>query len=221
MSTWAQLQTEAVRLIDEALGGQFSAADVLAFVKEAEVVIVREAELNITLVQSDLVASPDPYALPTDCLRIVRASILSQLYPLQQRNFHEMDEIYSGTDWTTLSGTPLYYILLSLTSLQLVPYPSAALTHGLNIWYVKTPAQTTASPVACPLDLQSYLPFYAKWKALKGDSPASLQVKQEAWADFMQGVILAKRRMRSKDIQQNRPGGILFDLAATQRQVYR
>ena len=137
--------------------------DVRAHLDEADPIFWNEPELNIWIWEGlrevarrsenlqkqkvyTVVADQEAYPLPDDMLRIYRVEFrrdTNSIYPLEWRNFNEMDSIW-GIGRGISGSTPMYYSIWSTPGeggkgLYIYPIPSDTIGNGLWVWYYGLP----------------------------------------------------------------------------------
>ncbi len=163
---------------------------------------------NLKLGSSEATATQD---LPTDSLRIISIKIADAVSPLIQKSDAELSELYE--DWRSEVGTPLYYVMVSTVAVRLCPMSDTAVTNGFEVSYIKAPTQTDPGSPSIQAVLHKYLPYYAVYKMLLGDSANEAQA--EKWLmRFLSGVSKAVRLMRAKARQEIVPSGMIGSLTA-------
>lgn len=90
------------------------------------------------------VAGTSTYSLPTDF--IVEDTVTYDGLPLKPVSRHTLYQLYPGTDWTTLEGTPTHYMVDPEEAnlvLRLIPEPQEAKTVSMR--YYPLPADVSAA----------------------------------------------------------------------------
>ena len=89
------------------------------------------------------VAGTATYTLPTDF--VLEGTVTYDGLPLKPVSRHTLYSLYPGTDWTTLSGTPKWYMVdpeEANMALRLIPTPDAA--KAVSMRYAPVPADVSA-----------------------------------------------------------------------------
>lgn len=84
------------------------------------------------------------YPLPTDF--VLEDTVTYDGLPLKPVSRHTLYSLYPGTDWTTLSGTPKWYMVdpeEASMALRLIPTPDAA--KAVSMRYAPIPADVSAT----------------------------------------------------------------------------
>lgn len=134
----------------------------------------------------NVIAASASYAAPADMVRIHRIEYFysaNDVWPLQYRTPHSMDQVWSGVR-SQPSTRPRYFTMWGVTpgaNIQLFPVPAASTASGFpyfNIWYYRLPV-----PMVNPTDFLDLpqgwdaLPtLYAEFTALRKD-------KDPSWKD--------------------------------------
>lgn len=117
-------------------GVQISTAEITQWANDGQVDINRKTEYLKGSENIDAVAGTYAYALPSGSILVSRVE--HDGLKLEQVNFEDFDQIYSGKR-SESSGTPKHWYLWG-TTLNIAPTPDTALSGGISVYYVKRPA---------------------------------------------------------------------------------
>lgn len=144
------------------------------------------------------VASTQEYALPTDCLYVLRATwdqVKLKRIDLKDQDYLD-GTLYSGT---LSSGQPEHYYEFA-GMIGLYPVPDSAKT--LKLWYIKQPSQITgvSTTFTIPLLFHHYIIDYALYRMyLKDQDNEKAMVHKRLWDENIQKAIGKWNMMRESD----------------------
>lgn len=121
-------------LFGDLSGAQIADEDLLRFINDGQVDVVRQTHVLSKKAETDVISSDGTYTLPSDFL--VARRVTYNKTPLMRSSIEEIDRIYR--DHETSTGTSQYYYIVGRI-LHLVPTPSVDGSNNLDLWYAKTP----------------------------------------------------------------------------------
>lgn len=151
--TQAELEEQVRDALLETSGKRWAPRVVTRWINEALRDIARRSESLATYSTVAAVIGTQQYTLPTDVIRVHRVewrpTADQQVYPLDYRDFNNMDTVW-WTQQTQTEGIPCLYTLWGYPpNLKLVSYPIPSVAGNFRVYYYKMPAElTTANPGA-------------------------------------------------------------------------
>ena len=113
MATQATYLTNIRNKLDETTSGQWSDAELRAWINEAARDIARRTESLQTYEEINVSADTQEYTVNDGCLRVHRVewrpTASSNVYPLEYRDFNSMDAVWWASQ-TTAKGLSLIHI---------------------------------------------------------------------------------------------------------------
>lgn len=131
----SEIKRAVKRQFGDESGAQITDEDIVRWINDAQVDIVRKTELVNEHRESGAVSGDGTYELPSNFMAMARVTFDNRLLP--QRLLRDLDLDSNGVD-TVATGTPQSYYVWSNT-LFLYPAPSASGSGNLDIWYVSRP----------------------------------------------------------------------------------
>lgn len=118
-------------------GVQITQADIIRWLNQGGIDIVRKTGCVQDHKQTDSVATDGSYSLPNDFIAVRKVSYDNSV--LQATTLDIADQDWGQRDVTPIQGgTPQYYYIWN-GIIFLYPAPGAAGTGNLDIWYIRTP----------------------------------------------------------------------------------
>lgn len=188
-NTAGDVKTRVQRTFGDEAGSQVTAADVYRWINDAQREIAIANDLLQVKGTKDAVASDPTYSLPTDILKLL--SVKYNGINLRALNLQEADEIIGTIDQTVAqgypTGTPTHYWIFA-GEINLYPAPDAALTGGIQIYYLKQPTEVTgdADDIGLPVEYFNRVVEYCLAQAYELDE--NYEAAQTKLAQFKAGV---------------------------------
>lgn len=130
-----EIKTRVKRQFGDESGAQITDADIVRWVNDAQVDIVRRTEILQDHRETNVVSSDGSYELPSDFMFMVRATFDNHL--LKQTRMQDIDFQTHSQD-TTQAGTPTAVYVWNRT-IYLYPKPSVSGSANFDIWFVRAP----------------------------------------------------------------------------------
>lgn len=185
METQATILTSIRERLDEASAHAWTDIALRRWINEGARDIARRTECLQAVATISAVAGTQQYTGPTDTVRIYRVEYKatgdSNLYPLEYRDFHNMDEVWWSSQTITQSTPSMYTMWGFPPQLKLVIYPTPAIAGTFNVYYYRLPADlavdgsAAASTVETPQGWQDVIVDYAFYTALLRDGDPRYQ----------------------------------------------
>lgn len=177
----SEIQSRVKNLFGDTAAAQINDAMILEWINDGQFDIARKTECLEGSYSINAVAGTMGYVLPTDFFKDIRVTYDGQ--PLRKVTHSYMDIFFSGYEKVPITqGTPVFYYFFT-GKINVYPSPSANLTNGIVLNYVKTPAILTGSAQTpeIPDEFHGNLTTYCFWRALQFDEqwPAADRLKQE------------------------------------------
>lgn len=134
-----EIKTRVKRQFGDESGVQITNADILRWINDGQLEIVRKTECLEGLATTVTTVEDESYSVPTEFIRIERVTYDGNR--LQEITMEKLDELYPNRDSSDVSGEPEYYYLWS-RNIWLYPAPSSA--KSLAIYYIKIPNELSA-----------------------------------------------------------------------------
>lgn len=133
-----ELVTAVQRQFGDDSGIQITQTDIIRWLNQAQIDIVRKTGCLQDHKQTDSVANDGSYTLPEDTISVRRVTYNDKV--LLSTTLDVADQDWGSRDVSPgVSGTPEFYYLWN-NFIYLHPRPSAAVLGALDIWYIRTPA---------------------------------------------------------------------------------
>lgn len=122
-------------------GVQITQPDIIRWINQGQIDIVRKTGCLQDHKQTDSVANDGSYTLPEDVVAVRRVTYENKV--LLSTTIDVADQDWGSREVSPgVSGTPQYYYIWN-NFIYLHPMPQAAVVGGLDIWYIRTPAIVT------------------------------------------------------------------------------
>lgn len=161
--------------LDEATARFWTDAQLNTWINDGLRDIARRTETLQEIAAITAVAGTRAYTMPTDVIRIHRVEFdpgSGQIYPLEPRQFYEMDSIW-GTDQNQTRAYPDYFALYGFPpTLQLYLYPVPSQGGTLNVFYYRLPTEAVSDTdtVEVPEGWWDVVTLFAEYQALRKDA---------------------------------------------------
>jgi hypothetical protein len=185
-ATLAELIRDCRSHLDEAVASFWDDEEMARWCWEAARDIARRTEFNQKTHTQNTVAEQQTYVLPEDMLRVFRVEYhrdSTYSYPLEIRDFHNMDDLWlSGRQ---VSGSQPYACAIwgapgarsngaATRQLYLFPTPSTSVTDGLILYYYAIPPKVDTNDfnrtVELPSGWEDLVPLYVEVVARRKES---------------------------------------------------
>jgi hypothetical protein len=162
--------------------------------------MARKCEVLQDTAAIDATAGDQTYALPTDMVRIYRATWQNDndttLYPLEYRDFNSADAVW-WTQQAITQGTPAIFTMWGvLGSVEAVLYPTPAVNGTLNVYYYRLPTVPTSDTAALdiPNGWEDTMYSYAEYRALMMDRDPRWQQAKAIYDEQIMDMMSLTRR---------------------------
>lgn len=190
--TQAQLLDELRIRLDEATSRQWTDAILRGYINNGADDIARRTETLLDRGTIAGVAGTQEYTITTRVIRIHRvewkATGDSNVYPLEYRDFNNMDAVWWAHQTVTVARPELYTLWGFPPSLKLVLYPTPDVGGTIKYFYYRLPAVlATASAadanvvVECPEGWEDAIVDYAEYMALRRDADPRWQEARQLY----------------------------------------
>ncbi len=190
-TTLAQARTAIRERLDEPSARQWTDKMLTRWIFEGCKDVARKTETLQHTVDIDCAASTQKYALPTDLIRVYRATWKNDnddlSSALEYRDFNNADAVW-WTSQAITEGTPFMFTMWGiLGSAEIVLYPTPAMNGTLTIQYYRLPATPTVETDALdiPEGWEDLVYSWVEMRALKQDRDPRWQ---EAKAEYDEQV---------------------------------
>jgi uncharacterized protein DUF6682 len=182
--TLGQMRNDLRAHVDEASATFWSDAQLNTWINDALRDVARRTETLQKLTTLAVVAGTRNYTMPTDLIRCHRMEFdpgTGTIYPLEARQFYELDQIW-GTNQQMTRAYPDYYAFYGFPpTLQVYLYPVPSQSGNLNVFYYRLPA--VASSDSDVLDIPEgwwdLISLFGEYMALRKDAdPRFADAKQ-------------------------------------------
>jgi len=204
MATQATYLTNIRNKLDETTSGQWSDAELRAWINEAARDVARRTES----LQATALINVDPnvqeYNLDGNYLRVHRVewspTASSSVYPLEYRDFNSMDAVWWSSQ-TTAKGYPSFYTMWGYPpTLKIVIYPTPSEAGKLKMFFYQTPTDlatdgtAVGSTVPVPSGYEDLVEYYCEFVALRKDRDPRWQEARALYMDSLNGMLDRTRR---------------------------
>lgn len=147
----SDISTRVKRSFGDEAGVQLTENDVIRWVNDGQIDVVRRTECLVRVSPVDAVAGTSQYPLPTDFLFFKRGTVNGRL--LSSINFGALDQLYPHRDESYPRGTPEYFSVRG-QNFVLYPAPDTTKTGAISIEYVARPAVITTDTQSPEIPIQ-------------------------------------------------------------------
>lgn len=151
METYGSLEEQLRARLDETLPRAWSQLRLIQWIYDGAKDIARKSECLETTSSIAAVTSPatSQYTLPTDVVRVHRVEWIptsgGQVYPLEIRDFHNMDSVW-WTSQTITQSRPQFVTFWGFPpQLKLVVFPMADVVGAFKVFYYQIPTSPMSS----------------------------------------------------------------------------
>lgn len=192
MATLSELRTMVRDRVDEPSAAFWTDPQLNRFINEGAREVARRGEVLQTRDEITTVSGVQEYTLPTDVVRVYRVEYQdssNQIWPLEFRDFNNMDSVWWTRQATTESSRPYWFTMWGYPpTLSIVVYPTPNTSDEvLRTFYYSVPDTITDNnaTVPCPMGWEDLIVLYAEYVALRKDGD---QRWQEAKSLFEQRI---------------------------------
>jgi hypothetical protein len=199
--TLSAMRSDVRTHLDEATASFWTDAQLNSFINDALRDIARRTETLQKIATIAVTAGTRNYTMPTDIVRCHRIEFdpgpgSGPLYPLEARQFFELDSIW-GVTQTQTRAFPDYYALFGFPpSLQIYLYPVPAQVGNLNVFYYRLPA--VAASDSDVLDIVEgwwdLITLFAEYQALRKDADPRFAEAKDVYEGKLGEMIDATRK---------------------------
>lgn len=188
--------------LDEANARMWSDVELERWLNEGLRDVARRAEVIQDTATVNVVSGTQQYALSSGNLanmtRVYRVEWVpnaNSIYPLEYRDFSNMDSVW-WTQQKTTQGYPYWYTMWGFPpSVKLILYPTPSQNGTLNVYYYRTMADVTGTAtVEIPNGWHDLAVLYAEYVALRKDSDARWMEAKQLYEDRLGELIDLTRR---------------------------
>lgn len=201
MSTLAELRVQVRDRLDEPSGAFWTDVQINKWVNEGAREVARRAEVLQTRDEIATVSGTQEYTLPSDVVRVYRVEYedaSNQIWPLEYRDFNNMDSVWWTRQATTDSSRPYWFTMWGYPpTLSIVVYPTPNTTADtIRTFYYSMPATVTQdnATIPCPQGWEDLIVLYAEYVALRKDGDQRWQEAKALFEERLDAMIGLTRR---------------------------
>ncbi len=201
MTTLSEIRQQVRDRIDESNAKFWTNTQIDSWINEGARDLARRGEVLQTRSTITSVAGTQEYTLPTDVVRVYRVEYEDsggQIWPLEYRDFNNMDSVWWTRQATTESSRPYWFTMWGYPpTLSLVVYPTPANSDEIiRIFYYSVPANVTGDgdTVACPQGWEDCIVLYAEYVALRKDGDPRWQEAKMLYEERVDQMMNLTRR---------------------------